>query len=222
MSRPTSRASGRSSALGLHSNNNQKRQHLGGLSEKQYKEIESNISSARRPTSSSSSAAGVPSSQHTRRPSHSQGTSRSAESKASSRNSYDREELEEESEEETVSYSRQGKAVFGGPGSSRPPIAPAAAQPASYIASTAFAAAPLNSRVPPASPRRDLPPRASTSKVSQEQQPFSQESIELDGASAQIQEALLVEDLLSVLMVRRFPTLCLCLPGLASTHSVFL
>lgn len=192
MSRPTSRASGRTSALGQN-------RPLGGLSAKQYEQIASNISSARKPASSSQRLSGGGGGSSSR-PLHAENATASIRSglhsRASSRSNKYEDELLEESEEDTISFSRQGKAVFAAASPSE------AAPQGTFIPSTAFASAPLNSRVPPASPKRDLP-KASTSKAPQ-QPLYEAHNVEDDvsQASTQIQEALLVEDLLSVLMVR--------------------
>lgn len=179
MSRPASRASGRTSSMGMHSS--QSNRPLGGLSAKQYEQIASNISSAssaRKPAASSSNT----------RPSLEQRRSYASRPPSGSERG---QRLSEESEEDTIPYSKMGKAVFAQSSKSQ----------STLTAGTAFADAPLNPRVPPASPRR-VAPQASSSKHAHTDVPKAENN--LRGVDPSIQEALLVEDLLSVLTVRLF------------------
>ena len=78
----------------------------------------------------------------------------------------------------------------------------------SFIAnSSSFAAAPLNSRVPPASPRRDAATRKQRGKRPAEPAHAAHAARDLEvspdlrAVPTEVQEALLIEDLLSVMMV---------------------
>jgi gamma-tubulin complex component 2 len=87
------------------------------------------------------------------------------------------------------------------PLASSKPAATAKINNNAFIHSAAFSEAPLKSRVPPASPRRDMlktpkPDRTASALAKPEELPM------LRGTSLEIQEALLIEDLLFVLMVR--------------------
>lgn len=199
MSRPESRVSARpSTSLGIHGHSStnstgSSSRPLGGLSQKQYDQIASNISNA---SARKSHPAKPPS--HLRRSSSSTNAPPKASKSSSSRavrmeaeEDYLREGLSSSSDDEQLQQQQE---------------AAKAMPPGSFVPSAKFAAAPVNSRVPPASPRRvsastnqQQQPRASTSK---QHSPLALDAQDdLSGASTQIQEALLVEDMLSVLLV---------------------